>query len=67
MGNLDQVLARIQSQLESMKKSLLHRRAQYSEVVRREPPSPSPSDAGREAGDKNEAALKNLQDRSPRR
>jgi hypothetical protein len=38
MDNFDQVLARIQNQLEAMKKSLVHRREEYSEVVRQEQP-----------------------------
>jgi hypothetical protein len=33
MANFDQVLARIQSQLEHMKKSLLHRKSEYTEAV----------------------------------
>lgn len=34
MSNFDQVLSRIQSQLESMKKSLVYRREEHSEGVR---------------------------------
>jgi hypothetical protein len=37
MANFDQVLARIQSQLETMKKSLLHRKSEYTDAVLPDP------------------------------